>query len=352
MMRFFDAHCDTVMRAFDSDYDFVAGHGGAHLDLPRLLATGSCVQLFAVFNSQRRDPERDLRAYVEEALAVLWSWVAAADGLMKMALNRRDIQAACRGDRVYGLLGLEGADCLGDQAGELKHLFGAGVRNVILAWDDNAFSGTVMGNRGPLTAEGARLVELCEAMGAMVDVSHLSDTAFWQVHDISRRPFVASHSNCRTLCPSPRNLTDSMIRALANVGGVMGINLSADFLDPQYWTAWNAIDVPARKALAAATGQDKERLKQERLTQLRTIPLPPASWVIRHVLHAVRVGGEDCVGLGGDLDGIEFMPTGITGIESYPAIADALSSAGLSESQIKKICWQNMARVYEEVLPE
>ncbi len=350
--KFFDAHCDTVMRAFDGEFDFVAGSSRSHTDLPRLLAAGHCVQLFAVFAPRSRYPDRPLRPFAEEIIAVIAGWIEAAAGRMWLGLNGQDIQGACAADgRLCALLGLEGADPLEGQAENLYHFHRLGVRSLIPAWSDNEFSGTCMGDRGPLTAEGIRLIELAEALRVMVDVSHASDAAFDQICQIARRPFVASHSNCRALCPSPRNLTDAQIRALADRGGVMGINLSADFLAPDYLEQWDAIAKPAYAAAARASDPaEKQRIYAEARQQLRSLPLPPATWIARHVLHAMTVGGEDCIGLGGDLDGILAMPAGLTGAESYPAIADLLSAAGLSPAQVEKVCWRNMARVYAEVL--
>jgi membrane dipeptidase len=210
-----------------------------------------------------------------------------------------------------------------------------------------------MGSGGSLTPEGVRLVECAEALRVMVDVSHLSDAAFDRVCQITRRPFVASHSNCRAICPSPRNLTDGQICGLAMRGGVMGINLSADFLAPDYMASWDAIVGPAYAA-ARQTGdlEERRRIRDAARARLVQIPLPPPEWVARHVRHAIDVGGEDCIGLGGDLDGITTMPTGITGAESYPAIADLLLAAGLTSAQVEKVCYRNMARVYSEVLGE
>ena len=166
---------------------------------------------------------------------------------MRVIRTAADIRAACAADpsRVSGLIGLEGADPIGT-ADNLRAYAELGVRLVIPAWEDNQFSGTSMGEGGGLTEEGFRLVALCESLGIMIDVSHLSDTAFDQVLSVTRKPFVASHSNCRSLCPSPRNLTDSQIRALAGRGGVMGINFALDFLDRGYLEAWDAIMAPGR----------------------------------------------------------------------------------------------------------
>lgn len=351
-LRFFDAHCDTVMRAFDGEFDFVAGSERSHTDLPRLLASGHCVQLFAVFAPQSYYPDRDLRAFGEEIIARIVGWIADSAGRMRLLTSAADLRAACASEGVlYAMLGLEGADPLAGQAANLTHFYRLGVRSLIPAWSDNAFSGSSMGGGGPLTAEGVRLIELAEALGVMVDVSHASDAAFEQIRQMTRRPFVASHSNCRSLCPSPRNLTDEQIRALADRGGVMGINLSADFLAPDYMAQWDAIAKPAYAAAAqTADPAEKRRIREATGQKLRALPLPPAEWIARHVLHAIQTGGEACIGLGGDLDGILTMPAGLAGAQSYPAIADLLSAAGLTARQVEQVCWRNMARVYAEVL--
>lgn len=350
--RFFDAHCDTVMRTYDGDFDFLAGRGRAHADLPRLLAAGHCVQLFAVFAPRSYYPDRDLPAFAEEIIGRIAAWEAGSEGRLRLATSAADIRQACRGHGVlYALLGLEGADPLEGRAENLAHFHRLGVRSLIPAWSDNEFSGSSMGAGGPLTAEGIRLIELAEELRVMVDVSHASDAAFGQICRITTRPFVASHSNCRAICPSPRNLTDEQIRALAERGGVMGLNLAADFLAADYLAQWDAIARPAYAAAAQVADPDeRKRLREAVREKLRALPLPPAAWIARHVRHAIQIGGEDCIGLGGDLDGILTMPAGLTGAESYPAIADLLLAAGLTADQVEKVCWRNMARVYSEVL--
>jgi membrane dipeptidase len=354
-MRFFDAHCDTVINALDGNLDFVGGVGRAHLDLPRLSRAGIRVQLFAVFTSlgYRPDPGLDLPAYAERAIETIHGWAETSGGRLRIALTAADIASVTDSSAlddsapVYGLIGLEGADPLGDRAENLGRFFKAGVRNLIPAWDDNAFSGTAFGSGEGLSAEGFGLIELAETLGVMVDVSHLSDAAFEQVRHIARGPFIASHSNCRAVCSHPRNLTDEMIRAVADCGGVLGINLAPTFLDPEFKAAWDVVMAPV-----ASSGMVTQReYEQEAASALDAIPLPDPRWITLHVQHAIRVGGEDCVGLGGDLDGIRALPFGMVGVESYSLIPEMLAAAGLSGRQVEKVCFTNMARVFADVLP-
>ncbi len=352
-MRFFDAHCDAVMRSYDGAFDFVAGEARGHMDLPRLRAAGHCAQVFAVFAPASYYPDRDLAALAEKAINTIRNWADASGGRLRLARSGRDIRVACAdgADHTAALIGLEGADPLGGRAENLTRFFELGVRLVIPAWDDNLFSGSSAGPGTGLTEEGVKLVELAEALGVMIDVSHLSDLAFEQVLALTRKPFIASHSNCRALCPAYRNLTDAQIRALADRGGVMGINLAPDFLSPDYLAAWNSVMGEATAVLRSADAATRQRIREEAGPKLRAIPRPGIEWIVRHVRHAINVGGEACIGLGGDLDGISFTPDGVEGVQSYPLIADALRAAGLTERQVELVCWRNMARVFAEVLP-
>ncbi len=353
-MRFFDAHCDAVMRSYDGPFDFVAGDMRGHMDLPRLRAAGHCAQVFAVFAPVSYYTDRDVTALAETAIGTIRAWAAASAGRLRLALTAQGVRAACTdsADHVAALIGLEGADPLAGRAEHLARFHALGVRLIIPAWDDNLFSGSSAGPGTGLTAEGVKLVELAETLGVMLDVSHLSDLAFEQVLTLTRKPFIASHSNCRALCPAYRNLTDAQIRALADRGGVMGINLAPDFLSPAYLAAWNSVMGEVTATLRSADAATRQRIREEAGPKLRAIPRPGVEWIVRHVRHAMDVGGEECVGLGGDLDGISLTPAGIEGVQSYPLIADALSASGLTARQVELVCWRNMARVFADVLPD
>lgn len=273
-------------------------------------------------------------------IATIRDMVAASRGEMAIVLTAGDLARAFSGGPIGALIGLEGADPLGDDAENLRYFFKLGVRDVIPAWKDNAFSGTTFGSNTSLTEEGVRLVEFAEELGVMVDVSHLSDAAFAKVCEVAKKPFVASHSNCRALRPSPRNLTDSMIRELADRGGVMGINLASYFLDPEFYDKTQSL----RKKFMSS--EEKGAFREK----VRELSRPEADWIVRHIKHAIDVGGEDCIGLGGDLDGVSSMPQGFETITDYAKIPDLLLQAGLKPRQVEKVCFRNFLRVFLEVL--
>ncbi len=342
---FFDAHCDAVMKSIDEGADFQSAASPAHVSLPRLLSAHVRVQAFACCVVY---PDWPTGVCVErgwtmvEAIAAM---AAESGGRMTVARTAADLKRSLDGGPISAVMGLEGADPLEGRAENLRRFVDRGVRQVIFAWKDNEFSGTAFGSNAPLSREGERLLGLSEELRVMVDVSHLSDRAFDDVCERSRRPFIASHSNCRAVCPHPRNLTDRMIRELANRGGVMGINLAPHFLDAGYSAAWASV----RGGAAPRPLSPVE--KAEYAAKRAAIPAPGLDSVVAHVLHAMRVGGEDAVGLGGDLDGIEHLPVGIETVADYPKLVPLLQAARLSDRQIDKVCCGNFLRVFTEVLP-
>jgi membrane dipeptidase len=263
----------------------------------------------------------------------------------RCALARRPERRICRGpDRIAGILGLEGADPLEGRAERFRHFFELEVRDPILAWKDNPSGGTGFGEDTPLTREGERLLGLAEELAVMIDASHGSDRAF---EDVCRRTtgrFIASTSNCRSLCPNSRKLTDAMIRRLADRGGVMGINTGPHFLDPEYHKRSMTVFKAAQKPNPSE--EERGRTRKEALS----IPRPALEWVGRHVAHAIDVGGEDSVRLGGDTDGSLRLPEAIHTMADCPALLAALQEVRLSDHRIDKVCSRDVRRVFEAVL--
>ena len=341
-MRFFDAHCDTVIKVLDEGVDFRSDVHGAHVTLPGLQQAGVRAQVFACFVLSERHPGRER----ERAVAMI-------SAIRRMAEESRGAMRCvetCDGlprrpeDPIAAIIGLEGADPLQGDPEALRAFHALGVRLLIPAWKDNAFSGTAFGSNSPLTAAGRDLVALAEELGVVVDVSHLSDRAFDDVLRICRRPIVASHSDCRALCPSPRNLTDPMIRALADRGGVLGINFYPGFLHAPFYEALERLRAELRDV--------SPDLRDKRLRDWASCAeRPPMSWIARHATHAMDVGGEDCVGLGGDLDGVTSLPQGIDSVADYRKLPTALHDAGLSARRVEKLCYGNFHRVFAELLP-
>ncbi len=343
-MKFFDTHCDTVLKVNTGKLDFITGEGEGHVSLPTMLNAGVCAQVFACFVLSEKYPGREwVRA--EELVKTINRMAAGSGGRIRIVHTATELTKSCATGPIGAIIGLEGADPLEGKAENLRYFHDLGVRDIIPAWKDNPFSGTAFGTNTPLTEEGIKLVEFAEELHVMVDVSHLSDAAFDSVLEVTKQPFIASHSNCRALCPTLRNLTDFQIRALADRGGVMGINPSPAFLDPEYYAQANPRF--ARALVPGTSKEEKERLRAE----VAALPRPSMEWIARHVKHAIDVGGEDVIGLGGDLDGISTTPIGIDGIADYVKIPELLLNAGLKTRQVEKVCYRNFLRVFSEIFP-
>jgi membrane dipeptidase len=172
-MKFFDAHCDAVMHAYDGEFQFVGGDTRGHMDLPRLLAAGHRAQVFAVFAARSYYPGQDARELAERAIGTLYGWAAESGGRFRIATTAAEVEAAFENGvgSLAGIIGLEGADPLRN-AEALSDFFALGLRLVIPAWDDNIFSGSATGGGGPLTGEGRKLIEHARSLRIMLDVSH------------------------------------------------------------------------------------------------------------------------------------------------------------------------------------
>jgi len=314
-----------------------------------MLEAGIGAQVFAAWTLAERLEGREDEAALQ-ILAAVRRMCSEYRDHFALVQSRADLTGTlAQSDKIAAICSLEGADPLKGDPSALAHFYEAGVRVLTLFWADNAFGGSCFGSGLGLTAKGRALVAECEELGVMIDVSHASDAAFWDVCALARQPFVASHSNCRELCPSPRNLTDEMIRAVAEHGGVVGVNLVPGFLSSESFARneeyrQRIINVPE------AGERTWEEIEELMRAYHQSAPRPPLSVVADHVTHLIAVGGEDCVGLGGDLDGTDSLPEGMDDVADYPKIVDCLRAVGLTEPQIEKVCRANFQRVFEDVL--
>jgi membrane dipeptidase len=190
----------------------------------------------------------------------------------------------------------------------------------------------------------------------IVDVSHVSDSTFYQVLETSRAPVIASHSCCRALCDAPRNLDDAMIQALASRGGVIHITFHDGFLSQEYTNAKRALAAEIAANEHVVTGRNGENearnlIELQGLSDeaIRAGKLPQVSWekIVEHIDHAARIAGADHVGVGSDFDGA-FMPAGMEDASKFPHITEGLLRRGYAEADIRKMLGENTLRVMDD----
>jgi membrane dipeptidase len=259
--------------------------------------------------------------------------------------------------KVAAFIGLEGGYPIQGDPARLELLFEVGVRYMTLTWNHSTSWADASGDEpqhGGLTATGRQVVREMNRLGMVVDVSHASDETFWDVLETTRAPIIASHSNARALCDHPRNLSDRMLRALAENDGVVGVSFVPGFLEQTY-------SAEARRRIAAIQ-PELERLdrdcrqapgpcrKQRRRIYRRALAgLPPVSIsrVLDHIDHVVQVAGVDHVGLGSDFDGFSVTPEGLEDVSRLPRITAGLLARGYSEEDVRKILGRNFMRVFQ-----
>ena len=205
---------------------------------------------------------------------------------------------------------------------------------------------------GGLTGFGRQVVRRMNELGMLVDVSHVSDATFWDVLATTTRPVIASHSSCRALASHPRNLTDAQLRAIAQDGGVVGINFFPVFLDDHFRLHYAEVNRRLRPEFDAIRARypgqpgladfEIDRLRGENLEDL---DIPEIGRLLDHIEHAVQVMDVDHVGLGSDFDGISVLPRPMKDATSLPLIAAGLKARGYSDSDVRNILGENFLRL-------
>ena len=271
--------------------------------------------------------------------------------------NVEEVRAGVGQNRVLLALGMENGAPIGSVEA-LQHFFDRGIRYITLAHSENNqlsdSSYTTERDWDGLSDFGREIVAEMNRLGVMVDVSHLSDDAIRQVLEISSAPVIASHSSCRHFTPDfERNMSDELIAALADNGGVIHINFGSTFIREDsnkqgmaYWAA--------RKAFAAENQleADDPQLKGFREQYFADDPFifADVTDVADHIDHVVRLVGIDHVGLGSDFDGVgDSLPTGLKDVSQYPNLFRVLLERGYSEEDIRKVAGENTLRVWSEV---
>jgi membrane dipeptidase len=264
-------------------------------------------------------------------------------GDLALARSAADIEKARSEGKIAVLISIEGGRAIADDLACLRALHRMGVRSITLAWyrSTNWCDSHNDERHGGLTPFGRDVVREMNRLGMVVDVSHVSDAAFWDVLETSAKPVFASHSCCRALCAHTRNMTDEMIRGLAQKGGVMNVTFVSGFVAGPPASDFKPPAIPPR---------DRLRDPFDYIAWPCPDPGPPFESLMAQFNHAVRVAGPDHVGIGSDFDGTTQTPQGVEDISRLPAVTQGLLAAGHSESTVRKILGQNNLRLFRETL--
>lgn len=312
-MQIIDLHCDTISRLLETGQQATLRHNAFSVDMYKLQAGHSIAQFFALYVDREHcaDP-------FEHCLLMLdrfYRELAQNTDALQFAGSSQDLYDAIRQKKIAAFLTIEEGGVLKGKIEYLRIMYRLGVRLMTLTWNypnELGFPNCQAAYRGQgLTEFGQEAVHEMNRLGMMIDVSHLSDQGFYDVARLSAKPFAASHSNARGMTNHPRNLTDDMIKILADKGGIMGLNFANLFLGPS--------------------------------------PISRIEDMVRHLNHMRKVGGADVLAMGTDFDGIE-PKLEIATMAEIGKLADALHKARWPHADIEKLFYKNALRFIEDVL--
>lgn len=356
-----DTHCDTPMNLVENNFDLGIRHETGCVDFPRMKEGGLDAEFLAVFTGQGpRNDSTYLQVwnYALKVIDAIKANVAKNSSMAELAYSPDDAYRIKRAGKIAAFIGVENGYPIGKDVTKVKQLYDLGARYITLCHtSNNDICDSSSDPQGPenngLSPLGVEVVKEMNRIGMMVDVSHISDKSFYDVIKVSKAPVIASHSSCRALCSSPRNLTDDMLQALKSNGGVCQICiLSAYIKTPEPNPQLDA----ALKALKEKYGDYrnlsdslKKQYRQERWDlQDKFMQLATVSDVVDHIDHVVQVIGIDYVGIGTDFDGGGGVKGCRTAAE-MKNITIELLRRGYSRKDIAKIWGGNIMRVFREV---
>lgn len=351
-----DSHCDTpsqLMRCRDIGMD----NERRHVDFPKLRAGGVDASFFALFTPADMAPDAATRYALEMAGAV-YDAVAANPDQAAMAFSPSDARENKARGLVSVFLGMENGAPLQRSLSLLRVFYRLGVRCMTLTHNgdneiaDSAAEGCRWHGLSPF---GREVVAEMNRLGMIVDVAHASDETFFDCIACSKAPVVSTHSCCRALAGHRRNMSDDMLRTLADHGGVIQINFYPVFLSDRFAKVLHDSGLSdkewiEREWIADPSDPEKLRARNALLDELAALPRPSYKAVVDHIDHAVRVAGIDHVGIGSDFDGIEVTPEGLEDVSRIEVVFDEMHRRGYPDDAIEKIAGGNFLRVFGEVI--
>ena len=321
MYSYVDMHCDTLLQTLHEGNGLLYENQGMQ-SLKLMQEAKQMCQFFAIFFPPRHEERIPPLPPDEDFFRILcknfYEELNKHSDIIAVAHNHEEIMENWKKGLSSAVLTVEDGRLVNGRLENLTYLYEQGVRAIALTWNfSNCFGYPNSKDAGimekGLTDFGKEAIAEMNRLGILIDVSHLSDGGFYDVANLSQKPFIASHSNCRALTLHRRNLTDEMIRTLSEHGGVAGLNFYSEFINS----------------------------RKDGVTSIDDL--------VAHVLHFIRVGGEDCIGIGTDFDGIENTPE-ISHPTQMSLLFDALKKKGVTPRQLDKLASGNVLRVIKEAM--
>ncbi|HTH52974.1 MAG TPA: dipeptidase [Edaphobacter sp.] len=353
-----DTHNDITSRTVE-DYDIATPNTKGQTDLARMKGYLGA-EFFAVYvSADYVNGNHSANRTLQMIDTVRTDIIAAHPQDFVFATTADEIVRAHKEHKIAALMGIEGGHAIEDSLRLLRDYYALGVRYMTLThfntnhWADSQgdIDDPQVQHHNGLTPFGKDVVREMNRLGMMVDISHTADKTFWDALETSSAPIIASHSACRAVAAHTRNMTDEMIKALADKGGVVQINFACEFLSKRYLDGYRSYRASVREQ---TTKIEDPSARTEAIEKLRSdfrAKVPPATLadVVAQIDHAVKIGGVDHVGIGTDFDGDSCFPPDLDSYNKFPALTRALLEKGYTAQDIEKIYGGNLLRVMHAV---
>lgn len=357
-----DGHVDVPYRLWEQKKNGPMDDVGVRcatgdFDLPRAREGGLDAPFFSIYVPSEEEDKGTAKELGDQLIDLVEAIAAKYPNDMRIAHSSADVRAIVKDGDLAILLGMENGSPVEGDLANVDHFHARGIRYITLCHGkDNHICDSSYDTRHThkgLSPFGREVVKRMNALGILVDVSHVSDEAFWGVMDVARAPVIASHSSLRHFVPGfERNLSDDMVRRVGRDGGVVMINFGSAFLTKEaneQSFARYALAGELEKARGWKPDSDEMKKALEEWEREHPLPFASVKDVADHIDRAVKIAGVDHVGLGSDFDGVgDSLPIGLKDVSQYPNLIEELLRRGYSDGELRKICGENLLRVMAE----
>ena len=350
-----DGHIDLPYRLHDLMEDVSQQTSYGEFDFVRARAGGLDAPFMSIYVPSSYQENGGAKEFAEQMIELVTQITKEHPDKFAIATSPKEVEQLFEKQMIAFPMGMENGAPLEDDLSNVQYFYQQGIRYITLthAKDnlicDSSYDTTRTWNG--LSDYGKAVVKEMNRVGVMIDVSHVSDQAFYQVLEITEAPVIASHSSCRNFTPGwERNMSDDMIKTLAEKGGVIQINFGSNFLSRVSRASRDKVNGYLDQWAQTQDSLDEQQVKDFRAKYFReNYSYSTVSDVVDHIDHVVGLVGIDHVGFGSDFDGVgDTLPIGLKDVSQYPNILAELLRRGYSEEDIAKICYQNVFRVWNQ----
>ena len=352
-----DTHIDVPFRLIVAPQDISGPTESGDFDYPRARTGGLNAPFMSIYTPARMEGSGASKDMAEKLIDLVEGFATASPEKFAIATSVADVRKQFAAGLISLPMGMENGSPLEGDIANLHHFHERGIRYLSLSHGENnhlsdsSYDETKQWHG--ISEFGADVIREMNRLGIMIDVSHVSDDAFWAIMEITEAPVIASHSSARHFTPGfERNMSDEMILSVAQGGGVVQINFGSSFVTQEARDYSEAL-MAAGKAHQAEHPELTEAFLYREFPKMyaeKNGPLPFASLddVLDHFDHVVKLAGVDHVGIGSDYDGVgDSLPTGLKDVSSYPNLVAGLLRRGYTEEDIRKILGENLLRVWQ-----